>query len=118
MLKTAIVLTLLLTGCDKEAAEQKPVPITVKYPADYFTVLPDPPKPPVVVVEKEIEKRAEEKAKRIIAAERAKEKQAEQKKEERLDKQALLKARFALKRAARTAARSRRDWRLCSRKRR
>lgn len=104
MLKTAIVLTLLLTGCDKEAAEQKPVPITVKYPADYFTVLPEPPKPPVVVVEKEVEKRAEEKAKRIIAAERAKEKQAEQKKEELLDKQALLKARFALKRAARTAA--------------
>lgn len=104
MLKTAIVLTLLLTGCDKKAEEQKPVPITVKYPADYFTVLPDPPKPPVVVVEKEVEKRAEEKAKRIIAAERAKEKQAEQKKEERLDKQALLKARFALKRAARTAA--------------
>ncbi len=104
MLKTAIVLTLLLTGCDKEAAEQKPVPITAEYPADYFTVLPDPPKPPVVVVEKEVEKRAEEKAKRIIAAERAKEKQAEQKKEERLDKQALLKARFALKRAARTEA--------------
>lgn len=104
MLKTAIVLTLLLTGCDKEAAEQKPVPITVKYPADYFTVLPDPPKPPVVVVEKEVEKRAEEKAKRIIAADRAKEKQAEQKKEELLNKQALLKARFALKRAARTAA--------------
>lgn len=104
MLKTAIVLTPLLTGCDKEAAEQKPVPITVKYPADYFTVLPDPPKPPVVEVEKEVEKRAEEKAKRIIAAERVKEKQAEQKKGERLDKQALLKARFALKRAARTAA--------------
>lgn len=104
MLKTAIVLTLLLAGCDKKAEEQKPVPITVKYPADYFTVLPDPPKPPVVVVEKEVEKRAEEKAKRIIAAERVKEKQAEQKKGERLNKQALLNARFALKRAARTAA--------------
>ena len=104
MLKTAIVLTLLLAGCDKKAEEQKPVPITVKYPADYFTVLPDPPKPPVVVVEKEVEKRAEEKAKRIIAAERAKKKQAEQKKEELPDKQALLKARLALKRAARTAA--------------
>ncbi len=68
MLKTAIVLTLLLAGCDKKAAEQNPVLITVKYPADYFTVLPDPPKPLVVVVEKEVEKRAEEKAKRIIAA--------------------------------------------------
>lgn len=82
------------TACDKKDNPSPPdvVPITVDYPADYFTVLPPSPKPEVqtVYVQKEIERKAEElaqeKAIELIERERqksaVKEQKAKQKKAE------------------------------------
>ena len=71
------------TACEQKdnPTRSETVPITADYPADYFVVLPDPPKPPepvvqTVYVQKEIEKQAEklaeEKAQKLIERERKK----------------------------------------------
>lgn len=56
----------LVVACEKKdnPPPSNVVPITADYPADYFVVLPEPPKPPepviqTVYVQKEIEKKAE-----------------------------------------------------------
>lgn len=71
------------TACDQKdnPTRSETVPITADYPADYFAVLPEPPKPPepviqTVYVQKEIEKQAEKlaeaKAQKLIERERKK----------------------------------------------
>ena len=73
----------LVAACEQKdnPPPSETVPITADYPADYFVVLPDPPKPPepviqTVYVQKEIEKQAEklaeEKAQKLIERERKK----------------------------------------------
>lgn len=71
------------TACEQKdnPPPSETVPITADYPADYFVVLPEPPKPPepviqTVYVQKEIEKQAEklaeEKVQKLIERERKK----------------------------------------------
>lgn len=71
------------TACEQKdnPTRSETVPITADYPADYFVVLPEPPKPPepviqTVYVQKEIERQAEklaeEKAQKLIERERKK----------------------------------------------
>lgn len=70
----------LVAACEKKdnPPPSNVVPITADYPADYFVVLPEPPKPVVqtVYVQKEIERKAEklaeEKAQKRIERERRK----------------------------------------------
>lgn len=70
----------LVAACEKKdnPPPSNVVPITADYPADYFVVLPEPPKPVVqtVYVQKEIERQAEklaeEKAQKWIERERRK----------------------------------------------
>lgn len=94
-----------LVSCKKEKNDpaQRPVSITVQYPADYYTVIPEVQKKEIVCPAskpEETEKKIEQKAKEIIRKQKERKKQifrTEKKKEEKKNnfkEYALLRAQY------------------------